>query len=131
MEDYGAIAAWLNTLQTDLGWVSNASTRSVDDAPNYADFDALTAGKRDSWARFLGFDRDFSRSKVRKWVTDVWGNATTGSNSESILLAATRKITRAEKLLAGAAAITGTVTAFKLDWEGSVDIFEIGGILSA
>ena len=131
MEDYGAIAAWLNTLQTDLGWRTSMTIRDVDDAPDYSTYDSLLQGKRDSWDRFLAFERDFSRNKVRKWVTDVWGNATAGTNSEAILQAATRKITRAEKLLAGSTANTGTVTAYKLNWEGSIDIFEIGGILSA
>ena len=131
MEDYGAIAAWLNTLQTDLGWRTSMTIRDVDDAPDYSTYDSLLDGKRDSWSQFLKFERDFSRNKVRKWVTDVWGNATAGSNSETILQAATRKITRAEKLLAGSTATTGTVTAYKLNWEGNVDIFEIGGILSA
>jgi len=127
--DYEAVAKWLNNETNDLAW-TDADIRSVDDAPDYSTFDALSAGKRDSWARFLGFGRDFSRNKVRKWITDVWGNATAGTNAEAILLAGTRNITRAEKIIGGNSATTGTVTAIKPNWTGTVSVYDIGGIVA-
>lgn len=131
IQDYSAIADWLNAKLADKGWNSAQPEANSDDAPDYSTFDSIVPGKRESWGFFLARSRDFSRNKVRKWVTDVWGNATSGSNAEAILQAATRSISRAEKLLAGNAATTGTVTAYKLGWEGDISVYEIGGILSA
>ena len=35
---------------------------------------------------FCATSRDFTKAKIRNWVTDVWGNATAGSNAEAVLL---------------------------------------------
>ena len=95
--------------------------------------DGLTAGRRDSWAQFFAYARDYSKGAVRKWVTDIWGNATAASNAESILLGAgLRNITRAEAVLGGSAqASTGAVSAIKLAWEGSLTDADIGAALES
>jgi hypothetical protein len=101
-------------------WASFADRKTIDEAADYSTFDGIVAGKRDAWRLFIeGAPRDFSRQKNRKLVTDVWGNATDGSVAEAVLQAATRNITRAEKLLGGStSATTGTVSALRLTWEG-------------
>lgn len=125
----GLMADWYNAPQSpaETAWMSSADRRTIDGAPSYAAFDSVVAGKRDAWRMFVdGAPRDFTVNKARKLVTDVWG-ASNASNTESfaILTACTRSITRAEKLLGGTNTATegsgtGTVTAKRLSWEGSI-----------
>lgn len=119
----GLMAEWYNgTLSPAvLAWKTSVTPQEADEAPSYSTFDNIVAGKRDSWGFFLNFPRDFSRAKVRNWVVDVWGSATSGSNAEAILQAGTRNITRGEAVLGGTTtATTGTVTARRLTWEGTI-----------
>lgn len=105
----GQMAVWLNALASpaEAAWNHDAQRRDLDEQANYTTFDGLTAGKRDAWALYLaGFPRDMRRGKNRAAVTDVWGNATAGSTAEAILIAGTRSITRAEKILGGSATAT-------------------------
>ena len=120
----GAMAEWINgTLQPNVtAWKTAATAAELDEGADYSAFDSVAAGKRDAWAMFLQYaPRDMSKARNRKVVTDVWGNATAGSVGESVLLAATRKITRGEGYLGGTAtASTNNVTARSLSWEGSI-----------
>jgi hypothetical protein len=111
-------------------WRTSLPTNDADDAPDYSTYDALQAGKRDSWNLFLRAPRDLTRNKVRKWITDVWGSSTNGSNAEAILLAGTENATRAEVMLGGSDASTGSVTALKRDWSGSVSLQELSDALN-
>jgi hypothetical protein len=118
----GAMAEWINgTLQPNvIAWKTAATANELDEGADYSAFDSVAAGKRDAWSMFLMYaPRDMSKGRNRKVVTDVWGNATAASIGESVLLAATRKITRGEDYLGGSATgTTGTVTARNLTWEG-------------
>lgn len=127
-----AIKGWLDAeaVPTAKAWITAQPIADTDDAPDYSTFDGLLPGKRDSWNFFLRQPRDFSRNKVRKWVTDVWGAATANSNAEAILLAATRKATNCELIFGGTDATTGAVTAKKLTFEGSASIEDIGRALN-
>jgi hypothetical protein len=132
--DYPAIAAAFNAdaTPTTLAWRTGVPASDSDDAPDMSTFDALTAGKRDSWALFLGQpQRDFSRNKVRKWITDIWGNATAGTNAEAILLAGTEKASRAEVLFGGATKTTGTVSALDRVWQGEVTITDVNQAMAS
>ena len=131
--DYQAIANALNAdaSPTTLAWMTAVAPQVLDEAPNYNQFDAISAGKRDSWFAFLAFPRDLTRQKVRGWITDVWGNATAGSNSESILLAGTEKASRAEVVIGGTTRTTGTVSALDRGWTGELSAFDIGAVMSA
>ena len=111
-------------------WKTNVPTNDSDDAPDYSTYDALQAGKRDSWNLFLRAPRDFTRNKVRKWITDVWGNATAASNAEAILNAGVENARRVEVLIGGSNASTGTVTAMKRDFEGPIGLQELSIALS-
>lgn len=106
-------------------WRSKVTPAEMDEAADYTVFDAIAAGKRDSWGFMIAFARDFTRNKVRKWVTDVWGNATAGSAAESILQAGTEKASRAENVFGGTSITVGTVTALKRNWEGDVTVQDI------
>jgi len=118
----GAMAEWINgTLQPNvIAWKTAATANELDEGADYSAFDSVAAGKRDAWSMFLMYaPRDMSKARNRKVVADVWGNATVASIGESVLLAATRKITRGEDYLGGSATgTTGTVTARNLTWEG-------------
>ena len=125
---------WLNKDKSPAvnAWRTSVPPEDSDEATPWPAFDGLAAGKRESWVHgFLRYARDYSRVAVRRWITDTWGNATAGSNAESILnTAGLRKITRAEAILGGSTtATTGTASALKLDWEGPLsddDIVDSG-----
>lgn len=130
--DDGSIAAYYNApaAPTQLAWLTGVAARTLDEGADYSAFDSVAAGKRDAWALFLQYaPRDMSKNKNRKAVTDVWGNATNGSISESILKASTRQATRAEVLFGGNSASTGTVDAWKLNWEGRVTDIDVAQAL--
>lgn len=121
-EATAAMASWYNqdAAPAEIAWGVSVDRRTLDEAATYTNFDALAAGKRDLWRIFLdGAPRDMGKAKNRNVITDVWGSATSSSIAEAVLHAATRNISRAEKLLGGTTtATTGTVTAKRLTWEG-------------
>lgn len=125
--DRAALAEALNLAAAPVtkAWRTSVGQIEVDEASNWTAFDALTAGKRDSWKMFLNFPRDFSRNKVRSWITDVWGSATANSNSEKLLQAGTENASRAEVVLGGTTKTTGTVGALDRSWIGTVTIDDI------
>lgn len=130
--DWWAIECALNEYTTTDAWKVSVPVDAADEAADYSTFDSIAAGKRDSWGFFLRIPRDFSRSKVRKWITDVWGNATAGSNAESILRAGVEKARRVEVIIGGTVKTTGTVAAMDRDFIGEVSAtgYTIGGILA-
>lgn len=132
--DYAQIAALLNANASPvtLAWMTAVPANDSDDAPDYSTYDALAAGKRDSWGLFLRRDtRDFTRNKVRKWITDVWGNATANSNAEAILLAGTEKASRAEVAFGGNTKTTGTVSALYRAWQGKISITDVNQAMAS
>lgn len=112
---------WCNANSGQKRWLPAADPLSVEEAPSYTSYDSLMQGKRDSWMVFLRNARDFGRNKVRSWVTDIWGNATAGSNAESVLQSGTVNATNAQVALGGQSKTTGTVTAVDTSFEGDVD----------
>lgn len=125
--DYGAIAAALSAPASPVtkAWLTQVTPDQMDDAPDYSTFDSIVAGKRDSWGFLIARNRDFTRNKTRKWITDIWGNATAGSNSESILQAGTENANVAEVAIGGNSKTTGTVTALARNFIGSVSINDV------
>ena len=111
-------------------WSNSVSPDVMDDAPDYTTFDAISAGKRDSWGYLIARNRDFNKNKVRKWVTDIWGNATAGSSSESILLAGTLNATGAEVAIGGSTKTTGTVSAIDRNYIGGMTVQEVNLMMS-
>lgn len=125
---------WLNAAKVPAvkAWNSEVAPATSDEVTPWTAFDGLTAGKRESWVQFFAFSRDFSKNAIRKWVTDIWGNATAASNAEAILTGGLRDITRAEAALGGSAtAATGVVTAIKLTWEGAITDTDVGAALAS
>ena len=116
-------------------WRTSVPPEVSDESTPWVNFDTITqAGKRDSYLHaFMRYARDYSKASVRKWITDVWGNATANSNATAILTdAGLRNITRAEAILGGAnTATTGTVGAIKLAWEGPLSDSDIGAALES
>ena len=129
----GAMADWYNVAisPAQKAWIKSQPASDSDDAPDYSTFDTIAAGKRESWAFFLAYPRDFTRNKVRKWVTDIWGNASAGSSAEAILQAATRNAKRGEIVFGGSTKTTGTVAALDLNFVGEISNEDIVAALSA
>ena len=124
------LADLMNEATATLAWRVAVTTEEVDEETAWTSFDTLSDGKRDSWGYFLRVARDFSKIKVRKWVTDVWGAATAGSNAEALLMLGTEYATRAEMMLGGTSKTTGTVSALKRNWTGSLSYVDIGQIMN-
>ena len=121
------LAEWCNAPSGVDAWQPAMTNRLLFEAGDVTKFDGLTAGRRDSWKLMLEFAPiDFSRNKMRKAVTDIWGN----TDSVAVLQSCTRKATNAEKYLGGNSATENTVTALKLNWTGTTSYSEIGEILN-
>lgn len=118
------LQTWLNAGTATRGWLSNASPSLLDEAPTYTTYDTLIQGKRDSWVRLLAAARDFTKAKIRNWVTDVWGAATAGSNAEAVLQAGSEPATNVQVILGGPTRVTGTVSALARNYVGSVGDFD-------
>jgi hypothetical protein len=120
------MTAWYNspTSPAVKAWASSVDPQVTDEATPWTLFDNISvAPKREGWLHgFLRYPRDYSKGPVRKWVTDVWGNATAGSAAAAILSdAGQRTITRGEAVLGGTVQTsTNTVIAIKLAWEGQI-----------
>ena len=123
--DYNGLANDLNAASATNAWFT-LIPEEADEATPWPDFDGLAAGKRDSWlGAFLKYRRDFARAKVRKWITDTWGAATTGSNAETILLAGVGKATVAQAVIGGTTRTTGTVSALDRAWLDQVTVQDL------
>ena len=121
------LAEWCNAASVVDVWQPVMSNRLLFEAGDVTKFDGLSAGKRDSWKLLLEFAPiDFSRNKMRKAVTDIWGN----TDSVAVLQACTRKATNAENYLGGNSATENTVTALKLKWTGTLSHSEISDVLN-
>lgn len=121
------LAEWCNAASAQDAWQPAMASRTLFEATDVAKFDNLTAGKRDAWKLMLEFAPiDFARNKMRKAVTDTWGQA----DSVAVLQACTRKATNAENYLGGNSATENTVTALKLNWSGTLHYNEISDILN-
>lgn len=121
---------WLDSDSNTDAWNDNVIAKTLDEAADYTTFDNIAAGKRDTWSIFLAYaPRDMSKNKNRKVVTDVWGSAVTSSISESILQSCIEKASRGELVFGGNDATTGTVTAIKREWVGSISREDIEAAL--
>ena len=129
--DYGFIAATLSSAASPVvkAWKTAVPASDSDEGVDYSTFDTLVAGKRDSWRFFLAFSRDFTKVKVRKWITDVFGNATAGSNAEAILNAGVENAKLVETIIGGDVRTTGTVSAIARNFVGTVSIEEVNNLL--
>jgi len=137
IRDDVALAGWCNTKAAPnfKFWNAALAAGDTDEACDWTQFDAIPAGKRDSWGFFLArATRDFSRGPVRKWVTDVWGAATGSGPAVAILQAGTFNASNAEKIIAVAesapTATTGDVSATKASWSGSIGLHELSDALN-
>lgn len=112
----GNVLAWYNAARTPstLAWHVSAPQADIEAAPSYTQYDTLAQGKRDSWLVLLRNSRDFTRTVIRNWVVDVWGNATANSNAEKVLLAATFEASNGQFAIGGTTRTTGTVSALDL-----------------
>jgi hypothetical protein len=115
----GAMAEWYNVAITPAQkvWLTAANPADIDEATPWTHFDSIPqAGKRDSYLHaFFRYSRNFTKAKVRNWVTDVWGAATAGSDAESILKAGQRNATRGEIVFGGTTRTTDSVSGLELN----------------
>lgn len=122
-----AVVEWCNGPSATDAWLSSATDRDLFEATDVTKFDNLTPGKQGAQTRLERFaPLDFTRQKMRKALQDIWGN----TDSVAVLQALRRKATRAEVYLGGNAATTNTVTALKLNFEGSVSAEDVGRALN-
>jgi hypothetical protein len=119
---------WCNAASAQDAWATAMTDKLLFEATDVTKFDGLTSGKRDAWRLMLDFAPvDFTRNKMRKAVTDTWGN----TDSVAVLQACVRKASNAEKYLGGTSATENTVTAWKLNWFGTISIDDVSYSLNA
>lgn len=128
--DYNALVTACNAKKAPavLSWRARVDPVEIDAATPWANFDTITvAAKRDSYLHaFLRYQRDFASAKIRKWLTDVWGNATVGSNAETILLGcAVEDATWAQAAIGGSSESVNAVTALDRAFDGDVTLDDI------
>lgn len=121
--DDSILTAWCNGLSATDAWISSCDAKTLFEAMNITQFDALTAGKRATWDIMMrNAPLDFRRNKLRNAVVDVWGNA----DSVAVLTALREKATRAEFYIGGTTRTTNTVAALDRDFVGQLTMLEIG-----
>ena len=121
------LARLYNLASASDAWKVAMSGRDLFEATDVTKFDGLAAGKRDAWRLLLNFAPvDMTRQKNRKAAQDVWGN----SDSVAVLQACIRKATVAEAALGGNSATTNTVSALKLNWEGTLSTDDVSYALN-
>lgn len=122
--DDTTLAALYNAATTTNAWNRSVQKNTLFDATNITKFDNLSAGKRDAWRMLMDFAPvDATRNKVRRGVTDIWGDA----DAVSVLQDMRRKATLAETVLDDGVDVTeNTVSAKKLDWEGTLTTEDVG-----
>ncbi len=128
--DSVALLAWCNGASLSTAWTVAVAAQVSDEAATYTSYDSIVAGKRDSWGIFLKFGRNFTKNKVRNWITDVWGNATVASIAEAILIAGTEPCTNAQLVFAGTVKTTGTVAALDRIYSESIGSAEVGKLIN-
>lgn len=133
--DYGYINNALNAPSNPAtqAWRCSVQPRETDQATPWTGFDAIAqASKRDSFLHgFLRFERDYTENPVRKWITDVWGNATVGSNAYAILTGAGQEVaTRAQVVIGGNVRTTNDASALVRSYVGQLSIELVSDILN-
>ena len=122
-----AITDWYNTATTTKGWQTSVGREVLFGSLNLTTYDGLTAGKRDSFR--LIFDSapvDFTNDKIRAAIVDIFGAV-----DEAVMLSAgTVFINRVEEVFGGASATSGTVTAIKRNFVGTVSLNEVSVALN-
>ncbi len=121
------LTQWCNTAGSTYCWNNAMVARDMFEDSDVTKFDNLTAGKRDAWRMMLDFAPiDFSRTKNRKAVQDVWGS----SDSVAVLEACRRKATNGEMYMGSSDATTNTVTAKKLTRPGYISLDDVSNSLN-
>lgn len=122
------MAGWLNQSGSTDAWMDAAERRTIFEAIDLTKFDALTAGKRDSWRLLMdNAPIDFGRNKMRQAVVDVWG----ATDSVPVLQGLLEKATRAQALLGGTTKTTNTVAGLDRAFMGFLSGADISAALSA
>ena len=116
------LADWCNDNSATKAWMSAASRRDLFEAMNIATYDAVSAGKKDSWQMMMSVAPiDMARAAMRKGILDIFVTA----DANTMLAALTEWASNAELLLGGNSATSGTVTALKRNWAGEIDAKEL------
>ena len=97
--------------------MDSVTKREMFEAMNISTYDAVSAGKKESWQLMLSMAPiDMTRGGMRKGVLDIFVTV----DANAMLAAFTEKASRAEEIIGGSSPTTGTVTALKRDWVGDV-----------
>jgi len=125
--NYGKLTEWLNDNSATKAWMGAASKRDLFEAMNIATYDSVAAGKKDSWKLMMDLAPiDFSRLGMRKGILDIFVTA----DANAALASLTEWATNAEALLGGDPATSGTTTAIKRKWTGTIELPELKNALA-
>ena len=120
--DLGGLTNWLNDNSTTKAWIMDASKRTLFEAMKITTYDAVPAGKKEAWRLMLDLvPIDFTQSKMRKAITEIFDVA----DANAMLADFTEWASRAEDIVGGDSATTGTVTAIKRKLIGEIGSREL------
>ncbi len=130
-----AITAYYNAPGATLAWRVAAPRELLFEETPIAQFDTLSAGKRDAWSLVLGMANvNATRNKVRKGIVDIWGNTAT---TTAILTDACTEFARLIETVLGGATVTevvlspGTdVTALRRNFVGQALLADVSDALN-
>lgn len=126
--NYAGLVEWLNGNSTTAAWMVEVSKRDLFEAMYIATYDSVTAGRKESWKLMMDLAPiDFTRQKMRKGILDIFET----SDANKMLADFTEKASRAEEILGGESATSGTVTAIKRVFVGTIDLAAIQPLLMA
>jgi len=120
--DHKALAKWCNDATSTKAWTVSVSKRDMFEAMNISTYDAVSAGKKESWQLMLSMaPLDFSRGGMRKGVLDIF----VAADANAMLASFTENASQLEVLIGGSSTTTGTVTALKRGFVGVVEVSDL------
>jgi hypothetical protein len=124
-----AITNWYNQASTTDAWRVAVPKEDLFEQMPIATFDGLTAGKRQAWQIMLDCSPvNFGLANMRKGVLDIWA----ASDANAILSSAcVEKALRGEIVFGGESKTSGTVTAIKRNFIGTISLNDVSNALNA
>ncbi len=132
IRDDVAITDFYNSATSTMAWRTAVSTNELFENTQIAQFDTLSAGKREAWSLIVNRDFiDATRGKIRQGINDVWKSVNTQPETHLLLLQ--EPATVAEVLFGGPTRQTTAknqsgdvvVTGIKRKWTGRLTVNEV------
>lgn len=127
-----AIADYCNAATTQLAWRTVYSSDDLFQSTVLVEYIARSAAERQAYDLLVSIGMmDPSRARLRNAIADIFSGSTNSTSRGLILNDMTRFATWAERLFGGTNATTDTVTAWRLNWSGTISPSTVSSILNS